>query len=196
MSKRQFAIVILIVLVVFCGFWIGASITSNYAIEQINLITEDLNKESKLRHEVEDKLDVTYVKLQIETEKAAKLNEELESAKITILNLKSDKYELRYIGDYKLTHYCTEQREHICGTGTGFTATGTQATAGRTVAIDPTVIPYGTEMYIEGYGWRVAEDTGGAVNGNQIDIAVSTHEQAVSMGTATGGVWILVKRNS
>ena len=201
MNKRQFSISILIVLGIFCGFWIGALITSNYAMEQINLIAEDLNKESKLRHEAENELEIVTEKLQIETEKSIKLNEnittikeELEASKTTISNLKSDEYEFIYIGDYKLTHYCTEKRKHICGTGAGITATGTQVTSGRTIAVDPTVIPYGTEVYIEGYGWRVAEDCGGAVDGKHIDIAVETHTQALSMGTTTGGVWILIKK--
>ena len=99
------------------------------------------------------------------------------------------------MGNYKLTHYCTEKRKHICGLGAGITATGTQVTAGRTIAVDPSVIPYGTEVYIEGYGWRVAEDCGGGVNGQHIDIAVETHSKALSMGITSGGVWILVRRN-
>jgi 3D (Asp-Asp-Asp) domain-containing protein len=190
--------VILIVTVSFCA---GAFITGNYAINQINLISEDLNKELVLRHEIENKLGITTAELQIETEKATKLNndittikEELGKAQATISNLKSDEYKFVYIGDYKVTHYCTEKFEHICGTGSGLTATGTNVIAGRTVAVDPRVIPYGTEMYIEGYGWRVAEDCGGAVNGNHIDIAVETHSRAMSMGTTSGGVWILVKK--
>ena len=189
------------VLVIFGAFWAGALITGNYAIEQINLVAEDLNKESTLRHEVENKLDMTSAQLQIEVEKSVKLNdnlskteEKLKAAQAVISNLKSDEYKFIYIGEYKFTHYCAEKRRHICGTGTGFTATGTQVTAGRTVAVDPSVIPYGTELYIEDYGWRVAEDCGGAVNGNHIDIAVETHSQAMSMGTTIGGVWILVKR--
>ena len=74
------------------------------------------------------------------------------------------------------------------------TATGTQVIPGRTIAVDPKVIPYGSEVYIEGYGLRVAEDCGGAVNGKHIDIAVYSHSQALSMGTTSGGVWLLVKR--
>lgn len=189
------------VLVIFGAFWAGALITGNYAIEQINLVAEDLNKESTLRHEVENKLDMTSAQLQIEVEKSVKLNdnlsktkEKLEAAQAVISNLKSDEYKFIYIGEYKFTHYCVEKRRHICGTGTGLTATGTQVTAGRTVAVDPSVIPYGTELYIEGYGWRVAEDCGGTVNGNHVDIAVETHPRAMSMGTTTGGVWILVKK--
>lgn len=122
------------------------------------------------------------------------LEMDLAAAQEIIYNLKNVEYEFVYIGDYKLTHYCVEKTPHICGDGAGITATGTQVTAGKTVAVDPTVIPYGTEMYIEGYGWRVAEDCGGAVKGNHIDIAVDTHTQAISMGTTTGGVWILVKK--
>lgn len=124
------------------------------------------------------------------------LQAELDEANATIKDLKSEKYELVYIGDYKLTHYCTENRAHICGSGAGITATGTQVTAGRTIAVDPNSIPYGTKVYIEGYGWRVAEDCGGAVKGKHIDIAVDTHSQAESMGTTTGGVWILAKKGS
>lgn len=131
-----------------------------------------------------------------ERSKNTQLQTELNAVNATIADLKSEEYELIYIGDYKLTHYCTEKRAHICGLGAGITATGTQVTAGRTIAVDPRVIPYGTEVYIEGYGWRVAEDCGGAVNGKHIDVAVETHSQALSMGTTTGGVWILVKKGS
>lgn len=202
MSKRHILIIILITLGLICAFWAGALVTGNYAIEQINLVAEDLNKESKIRHEVENQLYITSAKLQAEIEKSAKLNEHIsiikedfDKAQATIFNLKSDEYKFIYIGDYKLTHYCTEKRKHICGTGTGLTATGTQVTAGRTVAVDPSIIPYGTELYIEGYGWRIAEDCGGAVDGKHIDIAVETHSHALSMGTTTGGVWVLVKNN-
>ena len=202
MSKRQFLIAILIVLGIICGFWIGAIITGNYAIEQINLISKDLNNEYELRCKVENELYIVTEKLQIEIEKSIKfsedietIKEELEEANEIISDFKNDEYELVYIGEYKLTHYCTEQRKHICGTGTGLTATGTQVTSGRTIAVDPKVIPYGTKIYIEGYGFRIAEDCGGAVDGNHIDIAVTTHSQALSMGTKTGGVWVLVRKS-
>ena len=52
----------------------------------------------------------------------------------------------------------------------------------------------GTEIYIEGYGWRIAEDCGGIVSGAHIDIAVESHDQAIIMGTTTGGVWVLVHK--
>jgi 3D (Asp-Asp-Asp) domain-containing protein len=51
----------------------------------------------------------------------------------------------------------------------GRTATGVQVTYG-VVAVDPTVIPLGTRMFIPGYGYAVAADTGGAVKGYIIDL--------------------------
>jgi uncharacterized protein YabE (DUF348 family) len=53
--------------------------------------------------------------------------------------------------------------------GYGITSTGVPVTIGI-VAVDPTVIPYGTRMYIPGYGYGVAADCGGAVKGNIIDL--------------------------
>jgi 3D (Asp-Asp-Asp) domain-containing protein len=51
----------------------------------------------------------------------------------------------------------------------GITSTGVPVTKG-VVAVDPSVIPYGTRMYIPGYGFGVAADTGGAIVGNIIDL--------------------------
>lgn len=130
-------------------------------------------------------------KLNIKLEYAA---EQLNTANQTISDLKESRYDLVYMGNFKLTHYCAEEYEHICGTGTGLTATGTEVTVGRTVAVDPSIIPYGTQIYIEGYGWFVAEDCGGAVKNKQIDIAVETHADALFMGVKHGGVWILVDK--
>lgn len=54
-------------------------------------------------------------------------------------------------------------------TGGGRTASGTRARVGE-IAVDPRVIPLGTTVYVEGFGLRTAEDTGGAIKGNIIDI--------------------------
>jgi 3D (Asp-Asp-Asp) domain-containing protein len=54
--------------------------------------------------------------------------------------------------------------------GLGITATDTHVKQGRTIAVDPRVIPFGTKVYIEGFGYRIAEDSGGAIKGNRIDI--------------------------
>lgn len=96
------------------------------------------------------------------------------------------------IMDCTITHYCCEAYAHICGTGDGKTATGTQVTAGRTCAVDPSVIPYGAEVMVD-YGDSVAfyraEDCGAWITGNHIDLAVETHAEAEEKGVMSATVY-------
>ncbi len=76
-------------------------------------------------------------------------------------------------------------------TYSGFhTATGYNPAVGM-VAVDPTVIPLGSKMYIEGYGYAWAADTGGAVKGDTIDVFLEEHSQCVNWGRKTVKVYIL-----
>ena len=61
------------------------------------------------------------------------------------------------------------------------TATGTWPSRG-TVAVDPEVIPLGTNLYIEGYGEAVAEDTGGAIQGQIIDLYMDSYQECIEWG--------------
>jgi 3D (Asp-Asp-Asp) domain-containing protein len=70
------------------------------------------------------------------------------------------------------------------------TASGTWPAVG-TVATDPEVIPLGTNLYIEGYGEAVAEDTGGAVKGNIIDVYLDTESECWQWGRRMVEVRIL-----
>lgn len=81
---------------------------------------------------------------------------------------------------YLLTAYCPCIE---CSEGYGdMTATGKRAVEGRTIAVDPKIIPYGTELYIDGVGYRVAEDCGGYVNGKHIDIYFDCHSKVDAFG--------------
>ncbi len=79
---------------------------------------------------------------------------------------------------YKVTAYCPCAK--CCGKASGRTASGTKATAGRTVAAS-SKFAFGTKLNIGGNTYTV-EDRGGAINGNRIDIFVNTHAEALQWG--------------
>ena len=79
---------------------------------------------------------------------------------------------------YKITAYCPCAK--CCGKATGRTASGTKATAGRTIAAS-SQFAFGTKLSINGKTY-VVEDRGGAIKGNRIDIFVNTHSEALKWG--------------
>lgn len=175
-SKKEYLIIGILILIMFLPYIFLGIQTSTLQTTQNEL--EDIKENYK---EEVSKNDVL----------ASDLNDTI----TTINALKNEEYKFIYLGDFKITHYCTEQHEHICGNGDGLTATGKTVTPGTTIAVDPSVIPYGSKVYIDGYGWRSAQDCGGAVKGKHIDMAVSTHSEAMSYGIKNKGVWLLVKNS-
>lgn len=93
--------------------------------------------------------------------------------------------ELTYLGKFTITHYCACSR--CCGKSDGITATGTHVEEGRTIAVDPHIIPYGTEVIIDGETYT-AEDCGG-FSGYHIDIYVADHDRALQLGVKTAEVY-------
>ena len=73
------------------------------------------------------------------------------------------------------------------------TSTGTTPKEGRTIAVDPKLIPYGSIVYIQDYGYFIAEDCGGDIKQNRIDIFTNSHENAIQQGKKVAQVWILGK---
>lgn len=72
----------------------------------------------------------------------------------------------------------------------GYTARGSYLRKGL-VAVDPSVIPLGTRLYIPGYGHAIADDTGGAIRGNRIDLAFDSYEEAIQFGRRDVTVYIV-----
>lgn len=70
------------------------------------------------------------------------------------------------------------------------TASGTVPAVG-TIAVDPAVIPIGSRLYIEGYGYATAWDTGGAVRGNRIDLFMEDRSQCLKWGVRNVKLYIL-----
>lgn len=99
--------------------------------------------------------------------------------------------ELISLGEFKITYYCA--CEACCGSWAKNrpkdaegrpivkTASGATAEAGKTIAVDPDVIPYGTDVIINGHTYT-AQDCGGAIRGNRIDIYCDSHDEALKNG--------------
>ncbi len=80
---------------------------------------------------------------------------------------------------------------YVPGHGCGYrTSTGRKATYGI-AAVDPRVIPLGTRLYIPGYGYAVAADTGGSIKGNRIDLCFNSLKEARNFGRRQIKVYIL-----
>lgn len=98
------------------------------------------------------------------------------------------------IFEAKVTAYCScpkccgiWSKDHPSRQGTDYeqyTTSGTVPTAGRTIAVDPDIIPLGSKVVLNGHEY-VAEDTGSGVKGNHIDIYFDSHEAALDWGVRT-----------
>ena len=93
------------------------------------------------------------------------------------------------LGEFVCTAYCGCRKCN--GKWYGYpTASGTDYEEGRTLAVDPDVIPLGTELFVEGYGWFVAEDTGNGIDGNRLDMYYDDHGVALEHGVKRVEVWV------
>lgn len=109
--------------------------------------------------------------------------------------------EYESLGEFSLTAYCPCVKccgewsaEHPSRIGTDYiqkTASGTIPTQGRTIGVDPSVIPFGTVVVINGHEY-IAEDRGSAVKGNTIDIYFESHDEALEFGRQTAEVFIKI----
>lgn len=85
-----------------------------------------------------------------------------------------------YLGKFKITGYTPSPAENG---GSTVTCMGDNLwdSVGWAIAVDPKVIPLGTKVYIDGIGYRVARDTGGAIKGNIIDVLTSSNSESYAI---------------
>ena len=105
---------------------------------------------------------------------------------------------------YNATHKdCQEVKEQKTFIGEHtiifYSATGNRTASGKypkanyTVAVDKKLIPFDTELYIEGIGYVTAHDTGAKIKGKRLDVFVNSKDEAIKKGVQKKKVWI-VKR--
>ncbi|HBZ09559.1 MAG TPA: LysM peptidoglycan-binding domain-containing protein [Bacillus bacterium] len=81
-----------------------------------------------------------------------------------------------------------------CNGCSGVTATGIDLRSNpgqKVIAVDPSVIPLGSKVHVEGYGTAIAGDTGGAIKGNKIDVFVPSKSEAMKFGVKTVKIKVL-----
>lgn len=144
---------------------------------------KEINKNNQTLVGVEDlKIERDFKKERLEESKKVSPQKVEEEVKLP---------ELISLGEYKLTAYCPCTK--CCGKWSGSpTASGVMPTTNHTIAVDTSVIPFGTEIVIDDITY-VAEDTGSAIKGNKIDIYMSSHEEALEFGVQHKEVFKLVK---
>lgn len=96
--------------------------------------------------------------------------------------------EENYIGKFRITTYCPCE---ICNSGYTSTAIGTRLKPYVTIAVDPKIIPLGSLVHIEGLGDFIAEDTGGRIKGNIIDLCIDNHNTAQHLSYYDKSVYII-----
>lgn len=180
------------------SYWFGIACIILTTCISIMFICEVGSRDKEIERLEEEKLDLEIALKDSEDEVYAleldlkNTNETLADTAYKLSQVKGDILDYDYVGEYTITAYCCEKYPHICGNGSGNTASGQPIQAGVTVAVGDThKFPYGTVIYIEDVGVRIVQDTGNLAS-NQIDIAVDTHQNALEFkGQGKHKVYIL-----
>ena len=168
-------------------------LTSKNQIEYTNIETTKINKKEEVAETTKKVVEKITEKTVETTEKISDETKVVTEATVVTTTEKEDSGTngLVSLGQFKLTAYCNCSK--CCGKWAGSpTASGVMPRANHTIAVDTSVIPFGTEVIINGNTY-VAEDTGSAIRGNKIDIYMSSHEEALNFGVQYAEVLIVNK---
>ena len=131
------------------------------------------------------KADALYKKEKAELRKST--IEKSKKVKKPVDSLQAQLAKAKRVFTVRSTAYTSDPRENG---GWNVTAIGTKIRRG-VIAVDPRVIPLRTRVYVEGYGFATAEDTGGAIKGNKIDVVMDTKAQSRNWGVRNVKIYIL-----
>ncbi|QMV48596.1 hypothetical protein Goe10_c00680 [Bacillus phage vB_BsuM-Goe10] len=173
-------------------------------VEDLEKKVEDISKnskkvESQVKKLEEDKKDLEQTKKSLEKDKASL------QKKVKELSLKKESSKSVSSKEEKKVASSTPSKEEKPSEGRALTMVATAYTAScagcsgitttgidlrsnpgmKVIAVDPNVIPLGSRVHVEGYGYAIAGDTGGAIKGNKIDIFVPNRQDALAWGVRT-----------
>ena len=164
-------IAFLIIILIVIGIWCCEH-------KDKRIINQTMETESIAKEEVDKRT------IETETDKEVDTNQAIEPVSL---------------GEFKLTAYCSCE---ICcnkwalnrpidenGNEIVYGSIGERLSEGYSIAVDPTVIPYSTEVVINGYTYK-AQDCGGAIKGNRIDVYFEDHQAALNFGVQYAEVFI------
>lgn len=133
---------------------------------------------------IESTIEDTTITIEIENNKDGDTNQAAEPVSL---------------GEFKLTAYCScvkccgkwayNRPKDENGNEIVYGSIGERLTAGYSIAVDPDVIPYETEVIIDNHIYK-AQDCGGAINGNEIDIYFNDHQEALNFGVQYAEVFV------
>jgi len=187
-------------------------VTPEQEIEVIRVTQKSITQDEEMPYQVEKTTDSTLEKGLTKTLKAGKNGVARNTLLVTYYNGQEAKRDIikmetlvqpvnKVVAMGNITSVSRggqrlDFREARYMQATAYTYTGSRTATGNNpavgmVAVDPTVIPLGSKMYIEGYGYAWAADTGGAVKGNIIDVFLEEKSQCVKWGRKNVKVYIL-----
>lgn len=193
-----FAIIICIIIVI---------IVSCICKKNVNKHTETINKVDEAQTIIAEMNDTSesnpsnFVDITDETNATDTMTEVIvtEAEQEVTIEENDDDFNLVSLGNFKLTAYCSCAK--CCGkfalnrpideygNEIVYGSIGTRLTAGISIAVDPNVIPYGSDVIIDGHTYT-AHDTGGAIKGNRIDVYFDDHQAALNFGVQYADVYM------
>jgi 3D (Asp-Asp-Asp) domain-containing protein len=208
MRKKRISFVSWTVFLCFMLVWflLESGVSQAFA-QQANVFTVTVKKGDtlyKLARKYETKIEVLKKMNHLQTASFIYIGQKLkipggnmqEKEAISVMRSQPAIPRGQFLGTFTLTAYTAGEESTGKSPGDpGFriTSSGAQVEEGVTVAVDPKVIPIGSRIYIEGIGYRVAQDTGGAIKGNRIDLFMEDLAKARHFGVKKGIKVELVK---
>lgn len=163
---------------------VNAELHSSY--EELKSTNSNLKNQVEEYKKTNSTLSETLRKLKLEMNKSASARNTSSNMNISVSRGKSVKGTTFNVVATAYTAYCKG-----CS---GITATGINLRENsnlKVIAVDPSIIPLGTKVYVEGYGYAIAGDTGGAIKGYKVDLFMSSKSDAYDWGRRTVPITIL-----